>query len=128
MPARPHNSSLVRALLWSAGVSALILGTLGIFLPGLPTTPFVIAAAACFVRASPRTHAWLLNHRFFGPPLRDWEKHRSIPRRIKLIALAMMTFSVAASLWYFGGRPWLQAAIFIAAAIGAAVIVRIPSR
>lgn len=128
MSDRLHPSLLIRALLWSAGVIALVLGIIGIFLPGLPTTPFVLLAAACFVRASPRAYTWLLNHKVFGPSLRDWEKHHSIPRKAKYLALLMMAFSVSMSLWYFNGRPWIQLTIFLAAVSGASMISRIPTR
>lgn len=128
MTDRLHPSRILRALLWSAGIIALALGIIGIFLPGLPTTPFVLLAAACFVRASPRAYAWLLNHKLFGPSLRDWEQHRSIPRRAKIIGLTMMAISVSTSLWYFSGSPRIQIIIFLAAAIGAFVVLRIPTR
>lgn len=125
---RLHPSPLIRALIWIGGVLALALGVIGVFLPGLPTTPFVLLAAACFVRASPRAHAWLLAHRIFGPPLREWEIHRSVPRRAKAVALLMMAVSVSGSLWYFSGRPWVQAAIMAGATLGAIAIALIPSR
>lgn len=125
---RLHASPVVRALLWLGGVLALGLGVLGVALPGLPTTPFVLLAAACFVRASPRAHTWLRRHRNFGPLLREWEDHRAVPRRIKRYALATMAVSVGASVWFFAGRPWLQAGIVLAALIGAAVLLRLPSR
>lgn len=125
---RLHPSPLVRTLIWGCGALALLLGVVGIFLPGLPTTPFVLVAAGCFVRASPRAHAWLQTHRLFGPTLRDWETHRSIPRRAKIIALLMMAGSVSVSLWYFNGRPWLQFVVVAGAAIGAITIALIPSR
>jgi len=123
-----HPSSLVRALFWVCGAAALVMGTIGIFLPGLPTTPFVLLAAGCFVRASPRAHAWLLGHRLFGPSLRDWEQHRSLPLRVKGIALLTMALSVSGSLWYFSGRPGLQLIIFAAASIGVIAIALVPSR
>jgi hypothetical protein len=52
-----------------------------------PTTPFILLAAACCARASPRLHAWLLNHRWMGPMLRDWERDRSLTRRTKTVAV-----------------------------------------
>ena len=69
---------------------ALGLGIVGVFLPGLPTTPFVLLAAACYAKASPRLHTWLLNHRLTGPMLRDWESDRSLTRRSKAIAVGSM--------------------------------------
>lgn len=125
--ARLHASPTVRALLWCAGALALALAALGVVLPGLPTTPFVLLAGACFVRASPRAHAWLLATRLFGPILREWEQHRRIPRRVKRFALGAMAVMATVSLISFHGQPWLQAAVLAGAAAGTAVVVRIPT-
>lgn len=119
---------LRRALLATAGVIALGLGLLGVVLPGLPTTPFVLLAAACFARASPRLHRWLTRHRFLGPVVRDWEAHRSLPLRVKWIATTMMLGMVLLSAWQFAGRPWLQAALLVLGLVGAGVVWRIPTR
>lgn len=126
--ATPHHLRLVRALYWLGGVLALILAVIGVVLPGLPTTPFVLLAGACFVRASPRAHAWLLRNRLFGPMLANWERHRSIPRRVKRAAIGIMLLSVSVSIWFFAGRPWLQLTLAAAAVIGALVVARVPAR
>jgi uncharacterized membrane protein YbaN (DUF454 family) len=117
-PDRLHRSRPIRFLLWSAGFLSLVLAAIGIVLPGLPTTPFVLLAAACFVRASPRTHAWLLRNPTFGPMLSMWEQHRSIPRRVQRIGLAGMALMAAFSVWYFDGRPWLQGSVLLGVGIG----------
>lgn len=127
-PARPHRSRTVRWLLWAAGSLALGLGLLGVVLPGLPTTPFVLLAAACYAKASPRLHAWLLNHRLLGPMLRDWEQHRSLTRRTKTVAVVSMTLMVSLSIWSFRGRLIAQLALVLLGAIGAWVVLRIPTR
>lgn len=127
-PARPHRSRAVRWLLWAAGSLALGLGLLGVVLPGLPTTPFVLLAAACYAKASPRLHAWLLNHRLLGPMLRDWEQHRSLTRRTKTVAVVSMTLMVSLSIWSFRGRLIAQLALVLLGAIGAWVVLRIPTR
>ena len=114
----PHTSRVVRGLLWLAGSVSLALGIVGIVLPGLPTTPFVLLAAACFAKASPRLHGWLTRHRYLGPMVRDWEAHRSLPLRIKWISTTLMLTMVALSAWHFMGRPWLQA-VLIALVISA---------
>ena len=115
-------------LLWVCGVVALVLGAIGVVVPGLPTTPFVLIAGACFVRASPRAHAWLLRNRTFGPMLKEWEEHRSVPRRVKRIALAMMALTAGFSLWYFAGRPWLQGAVLAVVLAGVVTVLWLPSR
>ncbi|MER2510687.1 MAG: YbaN family protein [Amaricoccus sp.] len=63
-------------------------GAVGVVLPVLPTTPFLILAAACFARSSPRFERWLLDHRIFGPLLRDWRARGAIPVRAKVAAVA----------------------------------------
>jgi uncharacterized membrane protein YbaN (DUF454 family) len=123
-----HGSRVVRALLWVAGSAALVLGLIGVVLPGLPTTPFILLAAACYAKASPRLHAWLLNHRWFGPMLRDWERERSLTRRNKTVSIVSMTVMVGVSIWTFEGRSVVQAVLLVTAAVGAAVILRIPTR
>ena len=120
--------SLRQALLVAAGLLALGLGLMGVVLPGLPTTPFVLLAAACFARASPRLHRWLTQHRFLGPMVRDWEAHRALPLRIKWISTTLMLTMVALSAWQFMGRPWLQALLIALGLIGAWVVWRIPPR
>jgi hypothetical protein len=80
------------------GIISVGLGTAGIFLPLLPTTPFLLLAAACFIRSSDRLYEWLIQNRWFGSYLRNYREHRAIPLRAKVIALillwATMTYSV----------------------------------
>lgn len=127
-PPTPHASRTVRWLLWLAGSVSLALGLIGVLLPGLPTTPFVLLAAACYAKASPRLHRWLLNHRWMGPMLRDWERDRSLTRRSKTVALVSMVVMVSVSVWSFRGRLALQLVLLATAAVGAWVVLRIPTR
>jgi uncharacterized membrane protein YbaN (DUF454 family) len=125
---RPHASPLVRGLLIAAGTICVALGLIGLFLPLLPTTPFMLLAAACFARSSRRFHDRLLASRTFGPLVREWEQHRSIPRRTKLTAIALMSLTLAVSIVFFVEPRWLQALL---AALGIALAVwlyRVPSR
>ena len=78
-----------------AGALSLLLGVIGIVVPLLPTTPFVLLAAACFSRGSARWERWLLAHRQFGPIVRDWREHRAVPLRAKQFATVMMVFGSA---------------------------------
>jgi hypothetical protein len=123
-----HHSRPVRWLLWLAGSLSLALGVIGIVLPGLPTTPLVLLAAACYAKASPRLHARLLSHRLTGPMLRDWEANRSLTRRTKTVAVGAMLLMVSLSIWTLQGRMAAQIGLAILGLFGAAVVLRIPTR
>jgi len=128
MPETRKRPTLRQTLLVAAGLVALGLGLIGIVLPGLPTTPFVLLAAACFARASPRLHGWLTTHRYLGPMVRDWEANRSLPLRVKWIAITMMGTMVLLWACQFNGRAWLQGAVLALGLVGAWVVWRIPTR
>jgi uncharacterized protein len=118
----------LRAAWLAAGFLFLGIAIVGIALPVLPTTPFLLLAAACFARSSQRFYDWLLNHPAFGPLVREWREHRSIPWRTKLFAIALMSATLAASIVFFVKDPYLQGAL---AALGvglAAWLYRVPSR
>ena len=128
IPRTSRSLALRKALLIGVGGLALGLGLLGVVLPGLPTTPFVLLAAACFAKASPRLHRRIVGNPLLGPMVRDWEAHRTLPVKIKLIAIGSMTLMVGLSVWHFAGRPGLQAALVVLGVIGAVVVGRIPAR
>ena len=84
--------------LWiGAGGLALVLGVIGIALPLLPTTPFLLLAAFCFARSSPALERWLVEHPRLGPPIRDWRRERAISPRAKMAALVAMAAAFALS-------------------------------
>lgn len=101
----------------------LLVAAAGVLLPLLPTTPFVLAAAACFAKSSPRMHAWLLANRTFGPIIANWEKKKCIPLKAKWTALAMMIAVGGTSIVLFvpGGWPTLAGLGLIA--VGCAVVM-----
>jgi uncharacterized protein len=91
--------------IWLAGGGLFLgLGLLGVVLPVLPTTPFLLLAAACFARSSPRLHRWLLHHPVFGPPIRNWEENGAISRPAKRLAVGSMAAVLVLSLWL--GLSW----------------------
>lgn len=92
MSDRP-SARLLRPLWLVLAYLCLALGLVGIAIPGLPTTPFVLVAAFAADRGSPRLHAWLLRHRVFGPMIRDWRDQRAVSRRAKLLAVGVMMLS-----------------------------------
>ncbi len=89
----------MKALLTLLGCCFIALACAGIFLPVLPTTPFVLLAAACFAKSSPRFHRWLKSNRHFGPILHNWQTNRSMPKRAKLMALTTIVASGAISIY-----------------------------
>ena len=82
-----------RTLLFAAGFVSLVVGIAGLVLPLLPGVVFLILAAACFARSSPRFEAWLLHHRYLGPPIVSWRRTGAIPRRAKWAACLGMAGS-----------------------------------
>jgi len=123
-----HPSLVVRVLLWTLGSIALLLGIIGIFLPGLPTTPFVLVAAACYARASETFYRRLIANPTVGPLIIEWRRHHSIPYRVKVVAITAMSLTICASMWTFSGMPWLQALLAFIGISTAVVLWRIPSR
>lgn len=97
------------------------LGLLGVALPLLPTVPFMLLAAACFARASPAVHDWLVNHPRFGPSIRDWRAHGAISVRGKRLAVLSMAVSLAIPLSL--GAAWWVLAVQAVALAGAATFV-----
>lgn len=100
LPAGPSGRPwLVRWLLLAIAVLCVVLGVIGIVLPGLPTTPFIILAAWAAARSSPRFHAWLLRNRLFGPLLVNWENGHRVGRRAKWSATLAMGVCSVLVLW-----------------------------
>jgi uncharacterized membrane protein YbaN (DUF454 family) len=124
LPARAHGWR--RALLLMSAISTLLLGVLGIVLPGLPTTPFVLLASYCLLRSSPALHERLIHSRLFGGVLRDWHLHRGIRPHIRYKALVVVLLVVAASLAFTSLPLGAKLAIVIVAACGIAYIWRLP--
>jgi uncharacterized membrane protein YbaN (DUF454 family) len=95
-----------------AGAIALVLAILGIFLPLLPTTPFLLLASACFARGSKRLHHWLLTHPLFGEYLRNFEAGRGIPLPAKVVATVLLWISLTGTIVRFD-HALLRAALLL---------------
>lgn len=117
-PDPPRHPAWIRVLWLGAGTLALLLGVLGIFLPLLPTTPFVLLSAFCFARGCLRCEAWLLAHPRLGPIVRDWRAERAVPLRAKQLASVMMVIGCAVA-WPQLPNPWQWAPPLLCAAVAA---------
>jgi len=125
----PHRHPIpVRLLFAGLGTLFVLLGVLGIFLPVLPTTPFLLLAAACYARSSRRIYHWLLQHRHFGPLIREWREHRSMPYRAKRKALLLIVLSFAISIVFFVPGWQGKLAMGVGGVLLAIWMARIPSR
>ncbi|MBL9072539.1 YbaN family protein [Tabrizicola sp.] len=115
----------MRALWLATGGLFLGLGLLGVVLPVLPTTPFLLLAAGCFAKSSPRLHGWLVGHPVFGPPIRNWEENGAISRPAKRLAVGSMAAVFALSVWL--GLSWkVLLAQGVLIGIGAAFVLTRP--
>lgn len=123
-----HASRVVRVLLRVAGATCVVLGIVGLVLPVLPTTPFMLLAAYCFARASPRLHRRLLRSKTFGPMIREWQQHRAIPWRTKMTAIALMAATMTVSIVFFVRPHALKAALAMLGVVLALWLYRVPSR
>jgi hypothetical protein len=107
---RAHLAPM-RILYFTLGAAALLLGLVGVFLPLLPTTPFLILAAFGFSRSSPRLEAWLLSHRQFGPGLVAWRMRRAIPLVAKRASAIGMALGLFVFWWLRSPPPLALAAV-----------------
>lgn len=113
-------------LLWRAlALASLVIGVIGIFVPLLPTTPFLILSAWAAGKGWPQFEAWLLAHPRLGPPIRRWREHRAVPRRAKWLATLTMGAS-AAWVWASGAPSGLALALTLGLAAVAAWLWRRP--
>jgi len=112
---------------WLLAILALALGLVGVVLPLLPTTPFLIVALWAAGKCSPRLAYWLENHPRLGPVLRNWRDHRAIPKTAKWLACTMMTGSFLL-IWYRGASTSLLVIMFIMISSLMAYIISKPSK
>ncbi len=113
----------MRYLLLAIGWLSVALGVVGIFLPVLPTTPFLLLAAACFSRSSPRFHHWLIHHRQLGPWIRDYLGGQGIPLKGKVYAIGLMWASILFSC-YLVPLFWARAFMLTSAVCVSLYILR----
>lgn len=98
-------AGLTRHALFAAGSVSLALGIIGVFVPLLPTTPFLLLAAACYIRSSPRAHHWLVGNRVLGAYIRGYRSGAGLPLSVKLITLCVLWITIGYSALYGHAPP-----------------------
>jgi len=93
------SEELKRQLLIIAGTLSLAIGIVGIVVPILPTTPFLLLAAGCYLRSSPRFYNWLMGNRLFGAYIRNYIEGRGIPVKVKLLTIILLWATIGVSIW-----------------------------
>jgi hypothetical protein len=110
------REDLVRVFYFSAGTVCLILGAIGVFIPILPTTPFLLLSAAFYLRSSARMYRWLFENRFFGEYLRNYRDGKGIPLSMKLFTVAMLWVTISYST-FFIVTHWAMRLILVVIAV-----------
>lgn len=100
----------------AVGLVAVGLGLMGMFLPLLPTTPFLLLAAALFFRSSPRLYAWLLGHRTLGPYIRNFREHKAIPLHTKVVSVSLVWITLLYCAFGMGLPMWFSVLLLLLAA------------
>ena len=116
-----------RIILLSLGWLCVGLGFVGVFVPGIPTTIFLIIALWAFTKSSKKLRDWLLNHKRFGPILNNWQEHKVVPRRAKILMVVLM--SLAVILFYYSSQSLILTIGLIIILVSVAIyVISIPSK
>ena len=118
----------MRMIFFILGWTFVGLGMVGVFLPVLPTTPFMLLALVMFAKSSERFHYWLYHHRVFGPPLQSWHQHRVISVKAKVLSVSMMSLSLSYVIFFSPISIWLMIVTGLFMGYGAWFVLTKPSR
>ena len=116
---------LLRSFLFALGCLSVALGVLGVFLPLLPTTPFMLLAAACFARSSKRFYCWITSHHKYGPMIADYLAGKGLPVRAKYMAVSLLWLSILVGVFWVD-FIWAKLAMLLTAAGVTAYLWRLP--
>jgi uncharacterized membrane protein YbaN (DUF454 family) len=131
---KEQGRKLVRTLWFIAGTICVVLGAIGIVLPLLPTTPFLLAAAACYYKSSERMHRWLLNNKWFGEYIRNYQEGKGLTKKTKITALTVLWVTIGFSTVFVLPRLLpailvlpLQLVMMVVAIAVSAYLLRLPT-
>ena len=109
------TGGFIKFLLIFSGTISLILGILGIFLPLLPTTPFLLLTATLYFHGSTKCYNWLMNHRILGTYIKNFRENRAIPRKVKIVSISMLWITILSSAWFFVPYIWVKILMIVIA-------------
>lgn len=131
---KPKKNRVVRALLIVAGTVSLVFAAIGLVLPLIPTTPFLLLAVACYCRGSERLYTWLINNRWFGEYIRNYREGRGVPLKTKVVALTVLWATISISVFLLLPTLilpmpiWILQVLLLAITIAVSVhILRLPT-
>lgn len=125
---KSRKQKIVRWLLIVAGTFSLALGAIGVFLPILPTTPFLLLSAACYMRSSQHMHKWLLENRWFGEYIRNYKEGRGIPFKTKIVALTFLWAGIIYSAFIALDEILIAQVALLLIAVGVSIhLIRLPN-
>jgi len=127
-PPASKKRRVLKPLLLTVGTISLVLGAIGIFLPILPTTPFLLLSAACYLRSSERMYNWLLGNRWFGKYIKNYREGRGIPLKTKIIAVTVLWVGILYSTIMVVNEFLVAQLALLIIAIGVSIhLVRLPT-
>jgi uncharacterized protein len=125
---KQKKQKIIRGLLIISGTISLVLGAIGIFLPILPTTPFLLISAACYMRSSERMYNWLLNNRWFGEYIKNYQEGRGIPFKTKILAISVLWITILYSAFFIANEILImQITLFVIATVVSVHLLRLPT-
>jgi uncharacterized membrane protein YbaN (DUF454 family) len=120
--------TIIKVVLIIVGIISMSLGVMGIFLPVLPTTPFLLLAAACFIRSSEKLYNFLIQNKYFGKYIKDYREGKGIPKRTKVLAIGLLWISIGASLTFVITKLFLRIILAVVAILVTVHIARIKTK
>ena len=125
--AKPKTNKVIRVLLMVAGTICIVFAAVGLVLPLLPTTPFLLLAAACYCRSSDRLYQWLINNKWFGEYIRNYREGRGVPLRTKVFAVTVMWVTISISALFLVPILVVQVLLLVVAVAVSIHILRLPT-
>ena len=121
------SGSIKKVIYFIVGGISLVAGILGVFLPVIPTTPFILLSAWCFFRSSQRLYQWVISNKRFGPTIKNFHGGKGITKNLKIRAIVMMWLAITLSVYFYISNTYLIALLYIIAIVVSIYLYRLPT-